>query len=64
MRGLKRRGISDAAIHGLKDAYKAVYRSGLTVEQALQTILPLCSQYPEVAVFADFVRNAERGIIR
>ncbi len=59
-----RRGFSDAAIQGLKDAYKTVYRSGLTVEQALHELTPLSTQYPEVAVFTDFVRNAERGIIR
>ena len=64
VRGLRRRGFSDAAIQGLKDAYKTVYRSGLTVEQALQELTPLSTQYPEVAVFTDFVRNAERGIIR
>jgi UDP-N-acetylglucosamine acyltransferase len=64
LRGLKRRGISDAAIQGLKDAYKTVYRSGLTVEEALTRLTPLSIQYPEVAVFTDFVRNAERGIIR
>ena len=64
LRGLKRRGFSEAAIRGLKDAYKAVYRSGLTVEQAVQELTPLSAQYPEVAVFTDFIRNAERGIIR
>ena len=64
VRGLKRRGFSDAAIRGLKEAYKTVYRSGLTVEQALQELAPLSTQFPEVAVFTDFIRNAERGIIR
>ena len=64
VRGLRRRGISDAAIQALKDAYKFVYRSGLTVEQALDKIKPLRAQFQEVALFADFIQNAERGIIR
>lgn len=64
VRGLRRRGFSEAVVAALKEAYKKIYRSGLTVEQALQELAPLAVQYPEVAVFTDFVRNAERGIIR
>jgi len=64
VRGLKRRGFSDDAIQGLKDAYKTVYRSGLTTDQALQELTPLSARIPEVAIFTDFIRNAGRGIIR
>jgi UDP-N-acetylglucosamine acyltransferase len=64
VRGLKRRGFSDDAIQGLKEAYKIVYRSGLTIDQALQNLTPLNAQFPEVAIFTDFIRNAGRGIIR
>jgi UDP-N-acetylglucosamine acyltransferase len=64
VRGLRRRGFSEAALGALKHAYKTVYRSGLTVEQALQELTPLSAQYSEVAVFTDFVRNSTRGIIR
>lgn len=64
VRGLRRRGFSEAVVAALKESYKKVYRSGLTVEQALRELATLTAQYPEVAVFTDFVRNAERGIIR
>lgn len=64
VRGLRRRGFSEAVVAALKESYKKVYRSGLTVEQAIQELAPLIAQHPEVAVFTDFVRNAERGIIR
>jgi UDP-N-acetylglucosamine acyltransferase len=64
LRGLKRRGFSAAAIDALKESYKLVYRSGLTVEAALERIAPLASLHPEVAMFADFIRHADRGIIR
>lgn len=64
VRGLRRRGFSEAVVAALKETYKKVYRSGLTVEQALQELAPLIKQYPDVAMFTDFVRNAERGIIR
>ena len=64
VRGLRRRGFSEAVVAALKEAYKKIYRSGLTVEEALRELAPLTAQYSEVAVFTDFVRSAERGIIR
>ena len=63
-RGLKRRGFSPQAIEALKQTYKAMFRSGATVEEALEEITPLAGEFPEVARFAEFVRTAERGIIR
>src|SRR4030066_311666 len=47
VRGLKRRGFSDAAIHALKDAYKTVYRSGLTTDEALAEPAPPSARTPE-----------------
>jgi UDP-N-acetylglucosamine acyltransferase len=64
VRGLKRRGFSAAAIDALKETYRTVYRSGLTVEAALKELAPLAKEYPEVAGFTDFIQRAERGIIR
>lgn len=64
VRGLRRRGFSEAAVAALKVAYKTIYRAGLTTDQALQELAALSAEHPEVAVFTDFVRNAERGIIR
>lgn len=64
VRGLRRRGFSEVAVAALKVAYKTIYRAGLTTDQALQELAALSAEHPEVAVFTDFVRNAERGIIR
>jgi UDP-N-acetylglucosamine acyltransferase len=64
LRGLKRRGLSPAAIDALKETYRAVYRSGMTVEAALKELAPLSQQYPEVAAFTAFIERAERGIVR
>lgn len=63
-RGLKRQGAGSTTIEALKEAYKLVYRSGLTVEAALQQLVPIAERHPEVATFAEFIRHAERGIIR
>jgi len=64
LRGLKRRGFSPAVIEALKDAYRIVFRSGLTIEAAIQQLQPLSMNHPEVAGFVDFLRKAERGISR
>jgi UDP-N-acetylglucosamine acyltransferase len=64
LRGLKRRGFSTAAVEALKQTYRLVYRSGLTVDAALEQLTPLIANYPEVAAFCDFIRTSGRGIIR
>lgn len=64
LRGLKRRGFSAAAVDALKQAYKSVYRAGLTLEQALAEIAPLSAAHAEVRHFAEFIRASERGIVR
>jgi UDP-N-acetylglucosamine acyltransferase len=64
LRGLKRRGFSAEAIEALKDAYRTLYRSGLTVSAALERLQELALRQREVAEFVAFVRGAERGIVR
>lgn len=61
--GLKRRGFSREAIRGLSEAYKLVYRQGLTVEQALKQIHEAFS-LPETDTFAASIEVSTRGIIR
>ena len=63
-RGLKRRGFSEESIKAIKTAYKLLYRSGLTLENALNEMSSLAEKYPEVEHFSNFVQNTERGIIR
>lgn len=62
--GLKRRGFSEEAIRGIKQAYKLIFRSGLRVEEALEQIDAEFKGCPEVAEFAAFVRNSARGVAR
>ncbi len=62
--GLKRRGYSAEAIVGLKRAYKAVFRSGDTVEQALATLGQQVVACPEIQPLMDFLAVPGRGIIR
>ncbi|MDR5859022.1 acyl-ACP--UDP-N-acetylglucosamine O-acyltransferase [Halomonas eurihalina] len=61
--GLRRRGFSNEALKALGDAYRLVYRQGLTVEQALSTIRSRYS-LPETETFAASIEESSRGIIR
>lgn len=61
--GLKRRGFSSEAIHALSEAYKLVYRRGLTVEQALDE-LRTRFDLPETETFARSIEVSTRGIVR
>ena len=62
--GLRRRGFSPEAIKALRQIYKIIYRSGLTVVKALEQIEPLKSEFEEVAIFSEFVAKSGRGIVR
>ena len=59
--GLKRRGFSADTITGLKRAYKTVFRSGDTVEQALAALREQVSVCPQVQPLIDFLAVAGRG---
>jgi len=62
--GLKRRQFDRAAIKAVKDAYKIIYRSGLTTEEAKQQLEPLAQQHAEVKPMLEFLQRSERGILR
>ncbi len=62
--GLKRRGFSSDDITLIKRAYKILYRQGHSFEQALEKIKELNEEYPVLNVMAEFLNNANRGIIR
>lgn len=66
--GLKRRGFSPESIKALRDAYKMLYRSGLTLAEAKAAIEARRAQDAEaagpLAVMLEFLDTASRGIIR
>lgn len=62
--GLKRRGFTAATITELKRAYKTLYRSGLTLEQAREALARQVKSCPEVQALLDFLASSTRGIIR
>jgi len=62
--GLKRRGFSSDAILAIKRAYKTLYRSGLSLEQAVDEIAAQAATHPELKLFPEFLARSKRGIIR
>ncbi len=62
--GLKRRGFSAEALRALKRAYRTLYRSGLTLEAALEDLRRQAAEAPEVGVLVRFLEGQTRGIVR
>ncbi len=62
--GLRRRGFTDEAIAGLKRAYRALYRSGLSLTDAMTALEELAAGIPEVKALPEFLATSERGFIR
>jgi UDP-N-acetylglucosamine acyltransferase len=62
--GLRRRGFSADAIAALKRAYRTLYRSGLTLDEAKGELTAQAHDWPEVQCLVDFLGVAGRGIVR
>lgn len=62
--GLKRRGFSSETISALKKAYKILYRSGLTTEQAIEQMYDLSKDSKEVGQMIEFLKGVSRGVLR
>ncbi len=66
--GLKRRGFTRAQIDGVRSAYKLIYRSGLTLEEAKEAMLKEQSASTEgaeqIGAMLAFLGSATRGIVR
>ena len=62
--GLKRKDFSKDAIKALRDAYKVIYRSGLTIEEVKEQLLPIANGFPEVKNMLTFIQKSQRGLLR
>lgn len=60
--GLERNGVSEEAQTALRQAYKILFRAGLTIPNALEQIESELPPLPELAYLVQFVRTSERGI--
>jgi UDP-N-acetylglucosamine acyltransferase len=62
--GLKRRGFSPERITAIKRAYKTLYRSSLTLEEAKAALMLQKNDAPDLGILLDFLNTSTRGIIR
>lgn len=62
--GLKRRGFSKEDIAALINAYKTLYRRGLTMDEALAELAQQAQTSPHVQTLIDSLNSSTRGIVR
>jgi UDP-N-acetylglucosamine acyltransferase len=60
--GMERHGVSEEAQAALRQAYKILFREGLTIPNAVARIEQELPQLPEILHLVQFVRSSERGI--
>ena len=62
--GLRRRGFAADTINALKRAYRTLYRSGLSLEEARRELQSQSASCREVGDIVQFLDTTKRGIIR
>jgi len=62
--GLKRHGFDSDTINILRKAYKAIYREGLILKDALNVLSELSAESEKVELMRSFISSSERGIVR
>lgn len=62
--GLKRRGFTPEQIRNIRNAYKSLYRKGLSFDEAKAEIIAAAAANSELDLFVRFFETANRGIIR
>jgi UDP-N-acetylglucosamine acyltransferase len=62
--GLERNGFSEEAQTALRQAYKLLFREGLTIAVAIERMEKELPQLPEVQYLINFVNKSERGLAR
>jgi len=60
--GMERQGVSEQAQAAVRQAFKILFREGLTIPNALARIEAELSPLPEIQHLIQFVRTSERGI--
>jgi UDP-N-acetylglucosamine acyltransferase len=60
--GMERNGVSEEAQSALRQAYKILFRQGLTVSNAITKVEKQMPPLPEIRHLVQFVHVSERGI--
>lgn len=62
--GLRRRNFSNELIENIHNAYRLIYNSHLSINEAVEQIVRDIPMSPEIEYIVNFVKNSQRGIIR
>lgn len=62
--GLRRKGFSPDLISNIHDAYRLIYSSAFTVNEAVKQIQENVPMSPEIEYIINFVSSSKRGIVR
>ncbi|MDC5819747.1 acyl-ACP--UDP-N-acetylglucosamine O-acyltransferase [Vibrio europaeus] len=62
--GLKRNGFEKPEIRALQKAYKEIYRSGKTLEDAKASLVGMAQEFESIKPMLEMLEISERGIIR
>jgi UDP-N-acetylglucosamine acyltransferase len=62
--GMKRRGIPDESIRAVHRAYKTLYFSKLSEDEALNRIVEESGEIEEIRILVEFIRESKIGIVR
>lgn len=60
--GLKRNGFGSQTVMALKNAYKMIWRSDMIRQDALEEVVNMMSDYPEVMRLVEFIKSSQRGV--
>ncbi len=60
--GLRRNGYDKSRIRTIKQAFKIIFRSGMTLDKALEYLAVEEEESEDVACLIDFIRSSKRGI--
>ncbi len=62
--GLKRRGFTPQQVRNVRNAFRLLYRSDLSLAEAVARLKELAVTQPEVATLVDFISRSERSLVR
>lgn len=62
--GLKRRGFGRDQIRNIREAYRTLYREGLSRDEAIETLQARVDEQPEIRPMIDLVVASTRGLLR
>ncbi len=61
--GLRRRGFTDEEIYRLKEAYKIIYRSSYTLDEAMDILMEKFPDDRKIKYLVEFYNRSKRGVV-